>query len=186
MSENKVNKFYKENSALIVVDMQNDFYVGGSLEVNGIQNILKPLKILIEKAILENVKIIFTKDNHPSNHISFSKWPKHCIKSTFGSLIIDDLNQYKKDLIVHKGEEKDIENYSCFFNGNDFSELKYFLENNKINNLYFCGVAVEYCVKFSALDAKKFNFSVFLIKNAICCIDKTFDLNLIDKEIKVI
>lgn len=186
MCQKTNNKFYKNNSALIVVDMQNDFYVGGSLQVNGIEKIIKPIKFLLEKAISENVKIIFTMDEHPENHISFIEWPIHCVQSTKGSHIIDELNRYKKDLIVSKGNDINIENYSCFYNGKNLSNLDNFLKLNNISNLYIVGVVGEYCIKYSALDAIKFNFNVYLIREAICSISNEFNLNSINEKIKVI
>lgn len=186
MSINTVDKFFKNNSALIVVDMQNDFYIGGSLEVKSISEIIKPIRELLHKAVSEDATIIFTRDEHPANHISFKEWPVHCVKDTDGSLIIDELNFYRKDMIISKGTDPNIENYSCFYNGSDFSRLKNFLEDNNITTLYFVGVVGEYCIKHSAIDAINLNFDVYLVKDAICCIDENFDLNAIDKKIKVI
>lgn len=175
-----------KNSALIVVDMQNDFYINGSLEVKGSDQIIDYVNEVISYFQINNLKIIFSQDYHPQNHCSFSTWPRHCIQNHYGSEFISIVNKESADLIIRKGTNIDIDNYSAFYNGHTESELKTFLVENKISNLYILGLAGDYCVKQTSLDALNFGFNVYLLEKGIKSVDSNFELSSIDKRIKII
>lgn len=186
MNNNVLNKIIvNQNSALFIVDVQNDFYVGGSLGVKDSFLIKEPIIKLIDFFKKNNMKIILSKDYHPNNHVSFKTWPIHCVENTYGSKIVDWI---KTDdcLVVKKGTFIHVDNYSAFYDGDNKSCLDDYLKKNKISHLYLVGLAGDYCVKNTALDALKFGYNITLIKDGIKSIDSNFDLDSIDKKINVI
>lgn len=180
---NIIDNFKKEiknfnNSALIIVDMQNDFYKGGSLPIIKNDTIINNINELIMLFKTNNQLIIFTKDNHGTNHISFNEWKPHCIKNTKGNEIISKINFNKdNDLVICKGEEDNIENYSAFYNGKKLNKLNDELQSNKIENVYIVGVAAEYCVKHTAFDSVNFGYNTYLIRQGILAADENINLN---------
>lgn len=155
---------YKGQKALIVVDVQNDFCPGGALAVP------RGNEVVPEINSLEDLFgfIIFTQDWHPKNHCSFKEqggsWPKHCVQGTWGANLHQDLLVPDDDhLFVCKGFEQKRDAYSGF-DGN--LNLKMMLEEREIISVYVCGLATDYCVKATALDAKKLGFETFVIIDA--------------------
>ena len=170
--------------ALIVVDIQKDFCQGGALEVKNADEIIPVTNKLIEKFQQENNLIIATKDWHPKNHKSFAVnsngkigecgilngleqiwWPVHCVQNESGSDFHEKLLPIKN--IVYKGTNEDIDSYSGFFDNGKLhkTELDNILKNNKIDTLYILGLATDYCVKFTVIDALELGYQVYLIED---------------------
>ena len=177
-------------SALIIIDMQNDFCPGGALAVKGGENIVEP----INRAQEEFDTIIFTQDWHPKEHSSFATnhnaeaysniemdygsqilWPNHCIQGSEGANFHRNLNTNKGDLILRKGCNPKIDSYSTFFENdkNTTTGLEGYLIKKEIKQLYLCGLAFDYCVFYSALDGIDLGFDVFVFQD----LTKAIDLN---------
>jgi len=162
----------KNTDALIVVDVQNDFCTGGTLAVMNAEDIIP---IINNRLIPKFDTIVFTRDWHPENHISFSNkpkfvdgsWPSHCVANTKGSEFNKDLHITKDAIIINKGDNKDLEAYSGFDNTNLANELK----EIGISRVFICGLATDYCVKSTAIDAKKNGFATILLEDATRGVD---------------
>lgn len=160
-----------DNEVLIVVDLQNDFCPGGALAVPEGDTIIPLVNELIP--LFETV--VYTQDWHPENHISFSKtpqftdrsWPPHCVADTSGAELHPRLIRAQNALFVHKGTDPQKEAYSGF----QGTELVQTLKEKNIKIVYICGLATDYCVKHTALDAKHEGFEVNVIKDASKGID---------------
>lgn len=178
-----------KKSALIVVDMQNDFLKGGPLAVPLADEIISTINQLL---LLPFDCFIATQDWHPPKHCSFAStwnkklcerinlhgieqilWPDHCVQGTYGAEFSSDLDVSHFHLVVHKGREEDIDSYSTFFDNEKkrTTGLESFLKNNHIQDLFFAGVATEYCVFYSVLDALELGFSPVVISDAVRGID---------------
>lgn len=155
-----------KGSALIVVDMQNDFLPGGALAVRDGDKIIPVINRCIKKFKENNLKIFATRDWHPEDHISFKGrgglWPKHCVQNTEGAEFHKDLD-LKTAIVISKAMNRDKEAYSGF----EGTDLKDRLETNNIKKVFITGVATDYCVKNTALDALRHSFDVYLIKDAV-------------------
>ncbi|HEX2953762.1 MAG TPA: nicotinamidase [Bacillota bacterium] len=157
--------------ALIVVDVQNDFCPGGALAVNEGDRIIPPINRLIPSFD----RIVYTRDWHPQDHISFSNqpqfvdrsWPVHCLAGTAGAAFHPDLTVHPQGVIVDKGTDKDEEAYSGF-QGTDLAAR---LRAEGIETVYIAGLATDYCVKFTALDAIRAGFKVYLLTDACRGVD---------------
>ncbi len=164
---------------LVVIDMQKDFMPGGPLGVNDADQLLPLINQLMEKFPL----VVATKDWHPKDHPSFGDpWPVHCVQNTDGAKLVSGLNQEKIDQIILKGIED--EGYSAFLN----TELDSYLKGKKVETLYFAGVATDFCVLNTALDALKLGYSVFVIEDGCRAIEshgKALD-TMREKGVKVI
>jgi nicotinamidase/pyrazinamidase len=171
-------------SALVLVDIQNDFLPGGSLAVKNGDKILP----IINKLINKNFDVIVaSKDWHPSNHGSFGRthgkesgevvelhglkqilWPVHCVQGTHGAEFAPGWDVSKVKRVFHKGTDKTVDSYSTFFD-NDHKRatgLEDFLRQKMINNVYLAGLTTDYCIKYSALDAINLGFNVYVISDA--------------------
>lgn len=158
--------------ALIIVDVQNDFCEGGALEVPGANSIIPYINGLVQEN--EYDEIILTQDWHPSNHKSFASnngrnvgetitlngapqfmWPNHCVQGSFGAEFHKDLDRSKVTHIVQKGKNPEIDSYSGFQDNNHFmkTDLDDYLKYHDIQLVEIVGLALEYCVKFTCLDA---------------------------------
>lgn len=171
-------------NALILIDLQNDFCLNGSLAVRdgeGVMPIANKLQAYFDC-------IIATQDWHPDDHLSFAAnhdgqkigdviqlenisqilWPKHCIQYSNGAEFHPDLETKKVTRIFQKGTEKKIDSYSAFFDNAHLRStgLEDYLRNQNINEIYLMGLATDYCVKYSALDAKELGFNVYVIEDA--------------------
>lgn len=170
--------------ALIIVDVQNDFMPGGALGVSGGDEVVPIINELMEH---HWDLIVASKDWHPEDHGSFNSthskkvgeiiqlggleqilWPVHAVANTFGSEFVEGLNIKKIDKIFLKGVDKEIDSYSAFFdNGHRRATgLGDFLKSKGITDVYIVGIATDYCVLFSALDALKLGFHVHIIQDA--------------------
>ncbi|PUB15669.1 bifunctional nicotinamidase/pyrazinamidase [Yoonia sediminilitoris] len=163
--------------ALIVIDVQNDFCPGGALAVAGGNEIVDG----INAAMSDYEAVILTQDWHPAGHSSFASthgaapmsmmdmpygpqvlWPDHCIQGSIGAQFHPDLQTDKADLIIRKGYNPAIDSYSAFFE-NDHSTptgLEGYLRTRKIDRLTLVGLATDFCVNYSAVDAAKLGFAV--------------------------
>ena len=173
---------------LIIVDSnhvkiwenQNDFCNIGSLAVPDAEEIIKPINDIMKDYDI----VIATKDSHPKDHYSFSKWPKHCVKGTFGEKLHKDLDSSKIDKTLYKGECSSIESYSGLFDENGLAnELYYELTNLDIDYIDICGLALDYCVKETALDCAFLGYNTRILVDLCKSIG---DKNKICKELKEI
>ncbi len=163
--------------ALIIVDVQNDFCEGGSLAVPGSNEIIPYINLLMQDNEYDH--IILTQDWHPADHKSFASnndkkvgdtiilngipqfmWPDHCVQGTTGAEIHPDLNQDKVTHIIKKGMNVDYDSYSGFQDNNNMvkSGLDDFLKYHDIQLLEVVGLALDYCVKYTCLDAAKLGY----------------------------
>lgn len=159
------------HDALLVVDMQNDFMPGGALGVTGGDEIVPLVNQLLE---LFQIRV-FSRDWHPANHSSFSdnptftdnSWPTHCVQDTAGAQFHQDLKTDLADKIVSKATTVEQEAYSAFQN----TDLENWLQQKGVQRVFIVGLATDYCVKFSALDAKEIGFDTYVIRNATRGVD---------------
>lgn len=173
-----------KNSALIIVDVQNDFLPGGALAVNGGDEVIPVINKIQEKFDL----IVATQDWHPSNHGSFAAnhegkkvgeiiflngleqflWPIHCVEDSFGAEFHKDLNTKKWSSIFKKGSNPKVDSYSGFFdNGRkEQTGLGDFLKGKGIDKVFITGLAADFCVKFTVIDAIDEGFQTFLFTDA--------------------
>ncbi len=163
--------------ALIITDVQNDFCQGGALAVPGANEIIPYINLLMNEN--EYDQIILTQDWHPENHKSFASnngrkvgetiilngipqfmWPDHCVQGTFGADFHPDLNRDKVTHIVQKGTHTDFDSYSAFQDNNHFVKtgLDDFLKYHNIQLVEIVGLALDYCVKFTSLDAAELGY----------------------------
>lgn len=177
------------STALIIVDVQNDFCPCGSLEVKGGDEIVP----LINRMMAGYENIILTQDWHPKEHSSFASaqhgklpydvidmdygpqilWPDHCIQGTKGAEFHGDLRTSQAGLIIRKGFNPKIDSYSAFFE-NDLKTptgLHGYLQNRGITDLDIVGLATDFCVKYSALDAVKLGYQARVLESACRAID---------------
>lgn len=175
--------------ALIVVDIQNDFLQGGSLAVQGGNEIIPVINSIQEKFDL----VVATQDWHPKGHKSFASqhsnksvydkidlngieqvlWPDHCVQGTFGAEISSELNQNKIEAIFRKGMNTTIDSYSGFYDNGKLkcTGLGDFLKGRGVKEIFVCGLAADYCVYFTAKDALELGFTSTIIENATKAID---------------
>jgi nicotinamidase/pyrazinamidase len=180
------------SNALIIVDVQNDFCPGGALAVNDGDKIIKTINTIVEKYKNRFYKIVATQDWHPENHISFAKnhnkniyevieikgisqvlWPVHCVKGSNGANFHPDLNLNNVDLIIRKGSTPEIDSYSAFFENDKKTKtgLDGYLKNLNIDTLFFTGLAFDYCVFYSAMDAINLGYKTYVIEDATKPVD---------------
>lgn len=194
-----MNTINKNTDALIVIDMQNDFCPGGSLAVKDGD--------LISEGIIELSKqfkhVVLTQDWHPEDHFSFASnhegappfstidcdygkqvlWPDHCIQGTLGANFVPDILTSnllnKAALIIRKGMNSQIDSYSAFFENDHKTStgLAGYLNEKNIQNLYFVGLAYDFCVGFSALDARQHGFQSFIVKDLCKAIAQPLPVN---------
>ncbi len=157
--------------ALIIVDVQNDFCPGGSLPVPGGDRIVEPINELIAKFQNAGAVVIATRDWHPSNHSSFSEqggpWPVHCVQGTPGAEFHPDLKINKQVVVISKATTADKDAYSGF----DGTNLESLLRDHKISKVFICGLATDYCVKATVLDALKAGFETYVVQDAVRGVD---------------
>ena len=160
-----------KNDALIVVDVQNAFCPGGALPVpkgDEVVPVLNEYINLFEKA---KSNIVATRDWHPSNHISFKSqggpWPPHCVQNTEGAKFHPDLKLPRRTIVVSKAMNPLKENYSPF----ETPELKSILKKEGVIRVFVGGLATDYCVKQTILDALELGFHSVLLTDAIAAIN---------------
>lgn len=156
-----------QDCALIIVDMQNDFMPNGSLPVPDADKIVPALNKYIDLFSSHKLPIFATRDWHPPNHISFKQrggvWPMHCVKDTEGAEFHNELRIPRSTKVISKGYESDKDAYSGF----EGTELAKELEKNQIKRVLVGGVATDYCVKNTVIDALNMGLDVVLLEDAI-------------------
>lgn len=144
--------------ALIVVDVQNDFCPGGALAVAQGDAVLAPVNRLAEKAQF----VIATRDWHPAKHGSFAsaggRWPAHCVAGTPGAELHPGIDLRNVDLVLDKGTHPERDGYSAF----EDTGLEQLLHDRDVDTVRVAGLALDYCVKATALDAKRAGFDVIV------------------------
>ncbi|MCL4122562.1 UNVERIFIED_CONTAM: hypothetical protein GTU68_053644 [Idotea baltica] len=175
--------------ALIVIDVQYDFCPGGALAVPGGDQIVGG----INRLMVDFPTVILTQDWHPAGHSSFASshpgkapyetvempygtqvlWPDHCIQGTSGADFHEDLNTDRADMIIRKGYNPAIDSYSAFFENDKTTPtgLEGYLRTRGITDLTMVGLATDFCVNFSAVDAAKLGFSVTVNRDLCRAID---------------
>ena len=156
-------------NALILVDVQNDFVPGGALPVPEGDAIAPRVRELIESGRFDLV--VATRDWHPANHASFAEqggpWPPHCVQGSPGAELHDSLDRSKIDHVVDVGSGQTDEGYSGF----EKSDLADILNQNNIDEVTVVGLATDYCVRATALDAIKEGFATTVDREGIRGID---------------
>ena len=150
---------------LLIVDLQNDFCPGGSLAIEEGNEIVPVINGLIDKMDV----VIATQDWHPEDSTHFEKWPVHCVANTTGAEFNPKLDADKIDQIVLKGTGQDDPGYSAFDATN--ISLETYLKEQQVGSLYVVGLATEYWVRASALDARKLGIDTYVVTDAIAAVD---------------
>jgi nicotinamidase/pyrazinamidase len=189
----------RDLSVLLVVDMQMDFLPGGALGIADGDAILAPLRALLEARAFRHV--VLTQDWHPPDHISFASqhpgrqpferislygreqvlWPDHCVAGTPGSALYRDLPWEVARAIVRKGTDRAVDSYSTFRNNWDargrrpLTGLGGYLEECGFVEVYLCGLARDYCVKWSAEDAADHGFRTTVLWDLTRPVDPSSD-----------
>jgi nicotinamidase/pyrazinamidase len=168
-------------NALILVDLQNDFMPGGALPVPHGDEVIPVANEVQDKFDL----VVATKDWHPSDHGSFAAnhpgkksgdrvmldgieqilWPVHCVQNTKGAEFAAAFDTSRIAQVFHKGTERNIDSYSTFFDNahRRHTGLAHYLEKRGIKDIYLMGLALDYCVKYSALDARHLGLNTYVI-----------------------
>jgi len=176
-----------QSDALLIVDIQNDFIPGGALPVEGGDLIIEAINEISKRFHDNKAAIILTQDWHPVGHLSFASahpgknpmdefqtedgaigpvlWPDHCVQGSKGASFHKDLKVDFASAIIRKGINPKIDSYSAFLENDKKSEtgLAGFLKSLKIERLFVCGLALDYCCFFSAIDGVAFGFKVYLL-----------------------
>ena len=175
--------------ALVVIDVQNDFCPGGALAVAGGDEIVPIVNGLIQSFD----HVVLTQDWHPAGHSSFASshpgkqpfetiampygpqtlWPDHCVQGTEGALFHPDLVWTKGEIVIRKGFRKEIDSYSAFYENDHATPtgLGGYLKERGISKVTMVGLATDFCVAFSALDARRLGFDVTVRMDACRAID---------------
>jgi nicotinamidase/pyrazinamidase len=151
--------------ALLVVDVQNDFCTGGSLAVPGGEEVVPVINKIVDRFNI----VVASKDWHPEKTKHFTKWPVHCVQNTLGAAFHPQLDAGKIQEVFLKGTSTEDDGYSAFeATSND---LEKYLHEHAVTDLYVCGLATDYCVLSSALDAHKKGFNVLAVEDAMRGVD---------------
>jgi nicotinamidase/pyrazinamidase len=175
--------------ALIVVDVQNDFCPGGRLAVQKGDEVVPVINALAQR--FENV--VLTQDWHPSGHQSFATshpgkkpfdsielaygeqilWPDHCVQGGDGAALHKDLSVPHAQLVVRKGFRREVDSYSAFLEADRKSRtgLEGYLRERGVKHVFICGLATDFCVAWTALDARKLGFAAAVVEDACRAID---------------
>lgn len=178
-----------ENTALLMIDIQNDFCPGGALAVADGDAVVSVINAMQDDFPVR----ILTQDWHPKNHASFAAnhdsadpfsmikmpygdqvlWPTHCVQGSKGAEFHDGLNTSTADMIIRKGYNPQIDSYSAFFENDQKTPtgLSGYLKERGVRNVVLSGLATDFCVYYSALDALKCGFGATLVKKACRAID---------------
>jgi len=175
--------------ALVVVDVQNDFCPGGALAVPDGDGVIA----VIHRIAPGFKHILLTQDWHPPGHCSFASsypgkkpfevvmlaggeqrlWPDHCVQGTWGAELHPDLRLDRAELILRKGFRKEVDSYSAFFE-NDHSTptgLAGYCKERRLERMFFAGLAYDFCVGFSAVDARRAGFEAVVVRDGCRAID---------------
>jgi nicotinamidase/pyrazinamidase len=185
---------------LIVIDVQNDFCPGGALAVVGGDSVLSPIHKIAP--LFEH--IVLTQDWHPAGHSSFASahpgkkpfeqielsygtqtlWPEHCVQLTPGAEFHPALHLPQAELILRKGFRPHIDSYSAFFENDRITPtgLAGYLRERNLTRIFLAGLAYDFCVGYSALDARKIGLAVIVIHDACRAIDLSGSVAAIEAE----
>lgn len=177
------------HTALLVIDAQNDFCTGGALAVPDGDAIMP----LINRLATRFATVVLTQDWHPAGHVSFAAghpgkspfetitlpygeqvlWPTHCVQGTPGAALHPNLDIPQANLIIRKGCNPVIDSYSAFLEADRTTKtgLDGYFSSRGITDLYLCGLATDFCVAWSAEDARRFGFKATIIEDACRAID---------------
>jgi nicotinamidase/pyrazinamidase len=176
--------------ALLIIDVQNDFLPGGSLEVSQGDEIIP----LINRILLNYEVVIATQDWHPADHKSFASmhvkhnefdiidwngypqtlWPTHCVQGTVGAQLSNLLNTNYIQAVFRKGMDKKVDSYSGFYDNKRIRNtgLHGYLQDKKVTEVHICGLAADFCVYFTAMDAIELGYKTRIISKGTKAIDK--------------
>ena len=177
------------NEAILVIDVQNDFCPGGALAVAGGDEIVAPINALVPEFAVR----VFTQDWHPQDHLSFASnhdgaepmsmvempygpqvlWPDHCIIGSEGAEFHRSLDTRSADMIIRKGFRREIDSYSAFFENDHKTPtgLEGYLRSRNVDTVTVVGLATDFCVNYSAVDAAKLGFKVGVVESLCRAID---------------
>ena len=183
------------SETLLVIDLQNDFCPDGALAVAGGDTIVQPINAAMDKFNI----VVLTQDWHPNEHKSFASshenkspfdtvemfygeqvlWPNHCIQGSMGARFHPDLNHTRADVIIRKGSNPEVDSYSAFYENDKVTPtgLHGYLKDRDVTKLTLVGLATDYCVAFSALDAAKLGYAVTVRLDMARGIDSDGSLN---------
>jgi nicotinamidase/pyrazinamidase len=168
-------------TALIVVDVQRDFCEGGALAASETKSLMEPLRKHIEAARRDGTTIVYTQDWHPGKHTSFKEnggpWPVHCVAETPGAELHPPLRAVEGDIIIHKGVELEGQGYSGF----DSTQLAERLRKLQVKRVLVTGIATEYCVRATALDALKEGFETFVVGDLVRSVQPSETQKVLDE-----
>ncbi|MES5484372.1 bifunctional nicotinamidase/pyrazinamidase [Bradyrhizobium sp. INPA03-11B] len=178
-----------DGSALLVIDVQNCFLPGGSLAVKDGEQVVP----VINKIAKSFANVVMTQDWHTPGHVSFASvhagkkpfetvdlaygkqvlWPDHCVQGTDGAGLSKDLAIPQAELIIRKGFHKDVDSYSAFTeaDGKTTTGLAAYLKARNVERVFVAGLATDFCVAWTALDARKAGFETYVVEDACRGID---------------
>ncbi|MTV17538.1 MULTISPECIES: bifunctional nicotinamidase/pyrazinamidase [Bradyrhizobium] len=178
-----------DGSALLVIDVQNCFLPGGSLAVKDGEQVVP----VINRIAKSFANVVMTQDWHTPGHISFASthsgkkpfetvdlaygkqvlWPDHCVQGTDGASLSKDLAIPQAELIIRKGFHKDVDSYSAFTeaDGKTTTGLAAYLKARNVERVFVAGLATDFCVAWTALDARKAGFETYVVEDACRGID---------------
>ena len=177
-----------ERAAFLIIDVQNDFCPGGALAVPDGDRVVPLINRLAGRFRVR----VATQDWHPANHASFASqhgaapmsttemdygaqvlWPDHCVQGTTGAAFHPALHTDVADLIIRKGFRREIDSYSAFFENDHATPtgLEGYLRTRGVERVVLAGLATDFCVRFSAVDAAKLGFGVTVVEDACRAID---------------
>jgi nicotinamidase/pyrazinamidase len=189
-----------KGDVLLVIDVQNDFCSGGALAVKDADTIIPVIHRIAEKF----THVILTQDWHPCDHQSFASahpgkkafdsielaygpqvlWPDHCVQGTNGAEFHPSLNLTRAELILRKGFRANIDSYSAFFENDQITStgLAGYVKDRGLNRVFLCGLAYDFCVGYSALDARKLGIDAIIFKDACRVINTDASVSQIEEE----
>jgi nicotinamidase/pyrazinamidase len=178
-----------DSSVLLVIDVQNCFLPGGSLAVKDGDKVVP----VINRLAKGFANVVMTQDWHTAGHVSFASshpgkkpfetidlkygkqvlWPDHCVQGTDGAALSKDLSIPQAELIIRKGFHKNVDSYSAFTeaDGKTTTGLSSYLKARKLHRVFVAGLATDFCVAWSAMDARKAGFETYVIEDACRGID---------------
>ncbi len=180
-----------KRAALLVVDIQNDFCPGGALGVPDGDAIIPRVNRAVGLFTRRGLPVVFTRDWHPRVTKHFKEfggaWPPHCIQGTKGARFHLDLDVPKGSLVLSKGMDPEVDSYSGFQAFTDRGrDLESALRELGVDELVICGLATDYCVRATALDALRRGMLVRILRDAIRGVDlKPGDSEIAEKEMRV-
>jgi nicotinamidase/pyrazinamidase len=161
--------YWPSVDGLIVVDVQNDFCAGGALAVPDGDSVVEPINRLMDEVGF----VVATRDWHPPDHLSFrdqgGPWPDHCVQGSAGAELHPKLDAARIDAVIDAGYEPGLEGYSGF----EETDLERVLRERDVDSVHVAGLALDYCVRATALDARRKGFDVVLHVGATRAINAT-------------